>query len=647
MPTPAPCGSWKSPITTDQIVAGTFTLRTVQPDGDAIYWIEARPSEGGRNVIVRCAPGAATVDVTPPPWNARTRVHEYGDGAFCVKDGVVWFTSFDQRLYRLGRSGGEPRPLTPEGLRYADACVDAARGRLYAIEEDHTGEGEARNRVVAIGADDGARVVIAEGDDFYAAPRLSPDGGELAFIAWNHPDMPWDATELRTVAIGADGAFSAPARLLGGPGESVGEPRWAPDGTLYFVTDRNGWWNLHRRVPSDQHDAAGGTVESVCSLEAEMSGPHWKFGVRSFDFLSADRAVCAIGENGRRSLAVVDLRKGKLSPVEAGYTEYDDVHALGEHDVVLLAASPWQETALVRIDLATGESDQIRRSSEVKVAEGYLAPPEPIEFPTEGGLTAHGFYYRPTNADFTVPEGERPPLLVFSHGGPTGATSTALRLGIQYWTSRGIAVLDVNYGGSTGYGRAYRERLKGQWGVVDVQDCVAGARFLVERGEVDAARLAIRGGSAGGYTTLCALTFTDVFAAGASHFGVSDLEALARDTHKFESRYLDGLLGPLPEAKAVYEARSPIHHVERLSCPLILFQGLEDRVVPPNQAEMMFEALKKKGIPVAYVPFEGEQHGFRKAESIKRALEGELYFYGKVFGFEPADAIEPVKIENL
>jgi len=450
--------------------------------------------------------------------------------------------------------------------------------------------------------------------------------------------MPWDGTELWVAEMKADGSPTGAERVAGGIDESIFQPEWSPDGILHFVSDRTGWWNLYRRRDS--------RIEPLCEMEAEFGMPQWVFGMSTYAFESADRIICTHTEHGTWRLASLDTATGTLDRIEIAYTSIGSLR-VAHGRAVFLGGSPTEPESVVQLDLATREIEVLRRSSEVTIDPGYLSTPSAIEFPTEHGLTAHACFYAPGNKDCVVPSGELPPLLVLSHGGPTSATSTALTPTVQYWTSRGIAVLDVNYGGSTGYGRAYRQRLNGQWGVVDVDDCANGARYLAERGEVDGNRLAIRGGSAGGYTTLCALTFRDIFKAGASYFGVSDLEALTKETHKFESRYLDGLIGPYPDRRDLYEKRSPIHFVERLACPVIFFQGLEDKVVPPNQAEIMFEALGAKGVPVAYVPFEGEQHGFRRAENIKRALDAELYFYSKIFGFELAEPMEPVRIENL
>ena len=639
-PRAAPYGSWKSPITSDLIVAAAIKLGQIALDGEEVFWTEMRPAEGGRYVVVRRSPDGRTADVTPPPFNARTRVHEYGGGAAVVADGTIYFSNWeDQRIYRQD-PGDRPRPITPEGaLRYADGGIDRRRGRLICVREDHTVAGEPVNTLVRLDlGGGGAAHVLVSGNDFYASPRISPGGSQLAWLTWNHPNMPWDGTELWVGELRADGSLGRTGRVAGGVDESIFQPEWSPDGVLYFVSDRTGWWNLYRW--------RDGRVEPVIEMEAGFGRPQWLFGMSTYAFASAGRIICTYIGQGAWRLASLDVATGGLDLIETPYTEIEYVRAAPGR-AVFLAGSPAEPTSVVQLDLATGQLDVLRRSSQVAVAPGYLSSPRAIEFPTESGLTAHAFFYAPKNVDYAAPPGERPPLLVLSHGGPTSARFGTLDPGIQYWTSRGIAVLDVNYGGSTGYGRAYRQRLEGQWGVVDVDDCVNGARYLAGQGEVDGDRLIIRGGSAGGYTTLCALTFRHAFKAGASYYGVSDLEALAQEMPKFESRYLDRLVGPYPERKDLYRERSPIHFTDRLSCPVIFFQGLEDQVVPPNQAESMVEALRARGLPVAYVPFEGEQHGFRRAENIKRAFDAELYFYSRVFGFELADPVEPVPIENL
>jgi dipeptidyl aminopeptidase/acylaminoacyl peptidase len=638
----APYGSWASPITSDLIVSGTIALGEVHLDGEDIYWIEGRPAEDGRSVIVRRTPDGQRTDVTPPPFNVRTRAHEYGGGAYTVMSGTVYFSNFaDQRLYR-GSDASTLQPLTPAAeLFYADAIVDHRRNRLVCVREDHTESGrEAVNTLVSINLEHGEeQQVIVSGNDFYSSPRLSPDGNHLAWLTWNHPNMPWDGTELWVADLKEDGSLDHARRVAGGREESIFQPEWSPEGVLHFISDRTGWWNLYRLA----HD---GGLEPLTEMTVEFGAPQWVFGMSTYAFESSGQIICTYNEKGKWHLATLDTVTRRLERIETPYTDIFSVRAQPGR-AVFCAASPGEPLSIILLDLASRHLEVLRRSSSAEIDHGYLSIPEAIEFPTEQGQTAHAFFYAPKNRDYRAPEGERPPLLVISHGGPTSATTTAFKSSIQYWTSHGIGVLDVNYGGSTGYGRAYRLRLNGRWGIVDVDDCVNGARYLVERGLADGNRLVIRGGSAGGYTTLAALAFRDVFKAGASYYGVSDAEALAKDTHKFESRYLDGLIGPYPERRDLYIERSPIHFTDRLSCPMILFQGLEDKVVPPNQAEMMFEAVRAKGLPVAYVPFKGEQHGFRRAENIKRALDAEHYFYSKIFGFEMADRVEPVQIENL
>jgi dipeptidyl aminopeptidase/acylaminoacyl peptidase len=637
----APYGSWKSPISAEVVIAATVRLSSIALDGEDVYWLEMRPDEGGRSILVRRSPDGQTTDVTPAGLNIRTQVHEYGGGAYTVADGTVYFSNWDdQRLYRQ-EPGREPRAITPEGkLRYADGVIDGRRSRMVCVCEDHRTPGqEAANSLVALDLEGKRpRRLLAEGNDFYASPRLSPDGSRLAWLTWNHPNMPWDGTELWLGSLAEDGRLLESRRIAGGETESIFQPEWSPDGRLHFVSDRTGWWNLYRW--------RDGQVEPLCPMEAEFGLPQWVFGMSTYAFVSNTSLLCAYTQQGSQHLAMLDTVTGQLRSIDTPYMMITQIRANLDR-ALFLGGSPTESVSVVELVLATGEHQVLRRTSQADVDPAYLSLPEPVEFPTEQGRTAHAFFYAPRNRDAAGPPQERPPLLVISHGGPTGATDTTLSLGYQYWTSRGFAVLDVNYGGSTGYGRAYRLRLNGQWGIVDVDDCVNAARYLVDRGEVDGKRLIIRGGSAGGYTTLCALTFRDLFAAGASYYGVSDLEALTKETHKFESRYLDQMVGPYPERRDLYVERSPIHFPERLGCPVIFFQGLEDRVVPSNQAERLVEALRTKGVPVAYVPFEGEQHGFRRAENLKRALEAELSFYSQIFGFELADPVEPVAIDNL
>ena len=636
----APYGSWKSPVTSDLIVSATIGLGQISIDGDDTYWIETRPAEKGRYVIVKRTADGLTSDLTPMPFNARTRVHEYGGGSFVVSHGVIYFSNFsDQRLYRI-HGKGQPQAISPEAdLRYADALIDHSRNRIICVREDHRISGsEAINTLTSIDLDGNTeQVVLVSGHDFYSSPRLSPDGTRLTWLAWNHPNMPWDGTELWLADLLDDGSLANKSLVAGGANESIFQPEWSVEGDLCFISDRTGWWNLFR--------LREGKVQPLCTMEAEFGMPQWIFGMSTYAFESPDRIVCAYIEQGISHLGILHPATGELEKIESSYTRIDGIRA-GAGRAVFLGGSPIESVGIINFDLSTGKFQKLRRSSDVLIEPEYISNPQTIEFPTENGLTAHAFFYPPRNREYCAPESELPPLVVMSHGGPTAATAPVLRLGIQYWTSRGIAVLDVNYGGSTGYGREYRERLRGKWGIVDVEDCVNGARFLAARGLVDPHRMAITGGSAGGYTTLCALTMHDIFRAGASHYGVSDLEALEIDTHKFESRYSHSLVAPYPERADLYRERSPIHHADKLSAPVIFFQGLEDKVVPPNQAEMMVNALLAKGLPVAYLTFEGEQHGFRQAANIKRALDGELYFYSRVFGFDPEDEIEAVPISN-
>ncbi len=636
----APYGSWASPITSDLIVASSIGLGDILADSGDIYWIESRPQEQGRSVIVRCSQDGGQADVTPPlpasgqsTFNVRTRVHEYGGGAYLVSGGVIYFCNdADQRLYRQER-GASPVPITeapskPRGMRYADGLIDVARRRMIWVREDHaTGAAEPVNTLVDVALDSTRpQRVLVSGSDFYAAPRLSPDGGRLAWLEWSHPNMPWDATELWVGSFAADGAIADKRKVAGGDAESIFQPEWSPDGVLYFMSDRSSWWNLYRLAG----DPLSGDLEAeaVYPLAAEFGSAQWGFRPSRYAFVSPRRLICSYSRDGAASLAAVDLDTLAVTPLTTKFTEVGSLRADNGH-VYFVGASPRHFSAIVKLALGSGQETilKISNTEDIGAYEAYLSVPQSIEFPTEGGLTAFGLFYPPVNHEFAAPAGELPPLIVRAHGGPTGAFSSALDWGVQYWTSRGFAILNVNYGGSTGYGRPYRERLRGQWGIVDVADCINGAKHLAASGQADGRRMAIRGGSAGGYTTLCALTFHNVFATGASYYGISDLEALAKDTHKFESRYLDRLIGPYPARRDLYHDRSPVHFADRLSVPIAFFQGAEDAVVLPNQAEAMVEALKSKGLPCQYLLFDGEQHGFRRAQTIKRTLDAELYFY--------------------
>jgi dipeptidyl aminopeptidase/acylaminoacyl peptidase len=638
-PVTAPYGSWHSPISADLIASAGIRLGQIALAGRDIFWLEGRPEEQGRNVLVWWSADGAVQDLTGAPYNVRSRAHEYGGGALAVSKVAAYFTNDDdQQVYRLG-ARRQPRALTrTPGARHADLVVDSRRRRLIAVREQHTPGAEPVNSLVAIDVPSGAAQPLATGHDFYASPCLSPDGRRLAWLSWDHPNMPWDGSELWCATIGADGSLDVALRIAGGPDESIFQPSWSPQGELHFVSDRSGWWNLYR-----QRD---GVVEALQPMAAEFGVPQWAFGMSTYGFDGRGRIVCTYWQDGDAHLAMLDAEHGSFEAIETPYRDIAEVR-VGHDYVVLRAAGASSAEAIVRIDLGSGEQHVLRSSSAAPVDARYVSTAEAIAFPTGDGLEAHAFFYAPRNRDFRAPDGERPPLIVMTHGGPTGAASAALKWGVQYWTSRGLAVVDVNYGGSSGHGRAYRARLDGNGGIVDVDDAVNAAQWLAERGRVDAERLAIRGSSAGGYTTLAALTFRKAFKAGTSLYGVSDLEALARDTHKFESRYLERLVGPYPAARERYRERSPIHAIERLASALLVLQGAEDKVVPPSQAETMVEALRAKGLPVAYLLFEHEQHGFRRAETIRRALEAELFFYGRVLGFTPADTLAPLAIDNL
>jgi len=655
LPEALPFGTWPSPITASVIVEGAAAVGELRVDGDDIWWSEARPSEGGRTQIVRHTPDGRRQDVLGEGDNARTAVHEYGGGAWTVAGGTVFYSSWaDQRMYRIDAGAPTRRPVTPEpasprGLRWADAVVSPDGRWVVCVREAHDAPGEVVNTIVAVpadgsAADGGAEVrVLVDGPDFVAAPRLSPDGCTLAWIQWDHPRMPWDGTELRWAPFDPDAGPSPGHLVAGGPDESVIQPDWTAGGELLASSDRTGWWNVHRF-------AADGEVlsepENLTPVDAEVGGPAWVFGQSWYAVLADGTLAVSVTAEGLQRVGVVAAGSDRVEVLDTPFTAVGQLRALPGAGFAMVAAGPTAEAAPLRCHFAAEgmiETEGLRPPRDLGLDPALFSVPEPIEFPSVGDRTAHALLYRPTNPAVASPPGDLPPLLVLSHGGPTSAARPSLDLAKQFWTSRGFAVVDVNYAGSTGYGRPYRERLAGRWGVADVDDCVAAARHLAESGVVDGDRLAIRGGSAGGYTTLCALAFRDAFAAGASHYGVADCEALARDTHKFESRYLDGLIGPYPEAADLYRRRSPIHHTDGFNCPLIVFQGLEDEVVPPAQAEAMVAALAAKGLPHAYLPFEGEQHGFRQAANIVRALEAELWFYGRVFGFEPADPIEPVE----
>ncbi|MBV9171055.1 MAG: S9 family peptidase, partial [Chloroflexi bacterium] len=576
----APYGSWESPVTANAIAAGAIPLGVADIVGDTIYWSEGKPTESGRVTLVRLSPDGTRTEIVPSPFYVRTRVHEYGGGAFVIHDASAYFSNFaDQRLYRV-QDGAAPQPVTPEpavpsGERFADGCITSDGRLMICVREVHSDAGPDADNHLAVLPTDGSAAprTIVNGHDFFSNPRISPDGKTLAWLAWDHPRMPWDGTELWLGDLAADSSVSNTRRVAGGPEESIFQPEWSPNGLLHFVSDRTGWWNLYAWQ--------NGRIDALAPMEAEFGVPQWVFGLSTYTFLRDGRIICLYSKDGFDHLAVLESG-GSLRDLSVPYTAISPRLRNSGNTLVFVAASATEAASVVRLDLATGQHQVLARSVPEAVDPGYVSRPRAIAFPTSGGKPAYATYYPPTNADFVGPPGEQPPLIVESHGGPTASSPARFSLETQYWTSRGFGVVDVNYGGSTGFGREYRERLRGTWGIVDVEDCINAARYLAQQGDVDGRRLAIRGGSAGGYTTLCALVFHDNFAAGASYYGVADCEALAIDTHKFESRYLDSLIGPYPADKKVYEERSPIHYADRLSCPVILFQGLEDRVVPPS-----------------------------------------------------------------
>jgi dipeptidyl aminopeptidase/acylaminoacyl peptidase len=642
----APYGSWRSPISAEMCARGGVHLFEPMLDGDVTYWLEARPNEDGRHVLMRADPWSDPADVTPPGFNVRDKVHEYGGGSYAVHDGVVFFANFDdQRIYRLEDLGAAPRPIVPEpptpsGYRYADLRVFPGGRFLVCVRERHEGEGVA-NELVVLPADGSAEAVtVAEGRDFYACPRPSPDGSRLAWLCWDAPNMPWDGNEVWVADVREDGTLADAAMVAGGGTESLFQPGWSTDGHLHFVSDRTGWWNLYRRE-------SGGAETNLTPTDAEFGVPMWEFGYATYAFLPDGRLACTYHRDGTHHLAILDPATLELLDLDLPYATYDPYLAAEGSRLVFVAGGPAIPHQVVSVDLVTRSVDVLRESERMTFDTAYVSMPEPVAFLTDGGLTAHAYHYPPTSPDFAAPGGERPPLIVMSHGGPTSETVPEFNIDLQFFTSRGFAVVDVNYGGSTGYGREYRQRLLGQWGLVDVQDCINAAAYLVALGKADPDRLLITGGSAGGWTTLCALVFHETFAAGASYYGVSDLEPFATGTHKFEAKYIDSLVGPWPEAADLWRARSPVRHADRLSRPMIILQGLEDEVVPPSQAEVMVRALEAKQIPHAYLTFEGEQHGFRKADNIIRSLESELDFYSRILGFELADRVEPVEIRHL
>jgi dipeptidyl aminopeptidase/acylaminoacyl peptidase len=674
----APYGSWSSPIDPKLLTSSSPSYAYPYRDGENLYWLESRPWENGRSVVVQRNVKGETTDVLPAPLSARSKVHEYGGTPYIVIYDVLYFCLYDdQRIYRLNLKDKKavPEPITAENkYRYADFCYDKHRNQLICVAENHDNnlKDNPQNSIVAIPLDGSMSLTtLCCGDDFYAYPRLDNTGTQLCWISWNHPNMPWDNTTLWLTELDTNGIPIQPILVAGNSSagdrqasninEAIFQPQWSPDNQLYFVSDRDNWWNIYCWQPD-----VG--VENILPLDAEFATPLWVLGMSSYGFCTDSKSkstlVCCYSQNGAWKLGL-KAQNAPMTTIESNYTQFSDIYC-DSNKVWLVGAAAKISAELIELDISSGQLLSVAKGAPLPFDQQYLSMPNPVSFETmplkaillKSGVLpdnktpdvppiAHGFYYQPCNPDYQGIENTQPPLIVICHGGPTGSTSTALNLKIQYWTSRGFAVLDINYRGSTGYGRDYRQQLHSHWGITDVADVVAGARYLTDQQLVDPNKIAIRGSSAGGYTVLAALCFYDVFKAGACLYGIGDLETLAQDTHKFESRYLDKLIGPYPEKREIYQQRSPINHVNKFDCPVIFFQGLDDKVVPPEQAIMMTQALRDKNLPVAYLPFQGEGHGFRKAGTIKQSLEAELYFYSKIFGFTPEEILPEIHIDNL
>ena len=652
---PKAFGSWPSKISADQLVAQSLRLAEPRWDGDYLYWLESRPEEKGRNCIVRAKVGGAPKDVLPAPISTRSKANEYGGGCYCVAEGVVYFVAADdQRIYRYDTNLEKPypEPISREApFRFADLTFDPHRQRLLAVKENHTKENKEETvSIVSLDALGRDCFTLVEGADFYSSLSLSPSGQFLAWLSWNHPDMPWTNNRCTVAELNADGTIENYQIIAGSAldptPQSLFQPLWDSKDELYIVSDMDNWWRIYHVDNDADDDQLLRPVLSQPPTDGEFATPQWVFGLSTWGFLNDNTIIASYVQNGVGKLCTIDIHRHEWHEIKTHWSQFAALVA-GDGRAAMIAANYSNAGTLAVWQNDHGEDQwQTIKKINSTLSPNSLSQPEAISF-GPSNEQAYGFYYPPFNGNNIGLKGEKPPLIVLVHGGPTAQASTALNIKIQYWCSRGFAVVDVNYRGSTGFGRNFRLSLDRQWGVSDVADVCHATDYLVSRGLADPERTAIKGSSAGGYTVLAALTFSDTFKAGASLYGIGDLESLVLDTHKFESRYLDHLVGQYPEEIDIYHARSPIHHVQNLNCPVIFFQGDEDKVVPPNQAEAMVAALKEKGLPVAYVLFNGEGHGFRQGDNIVRAIESELYFYSKIFGFELGESIEPVVIENL
>ncbi len=619
-------GTWPSPINAELITKAAPSLNFIQSQGDKLFWVEGRPWDAGRSVIM-CRDSAGTIrDLLPPPFSHHSKVHEYGGMAYAANQTHLYFVNAaDQCIYQLDlNAGNKPKAITSPGLRFADLVIDTAHQQLIAVGEQHHDDREPENFIAAINIATGAVSTLKSGADFYAYPRISPDNQQLCWIEWQHPNMPWDSTQLWCAQLTVDG-LSDLALIAGGDNnQAIFQPSWSPDNQLHYVSDKNNWWNIY---------TANG--EPVLSKDAEFATPLWQFGMSTYDFIDANTIGCLWTDQGLWHSGFIDIATGQLSNTES---QYSSLAAACCHQgrLYMVAGAAPLANQIVGIERygANSKLTSVYAPSTLDLDSADIAQPEPLFFPSGNGEQVHAFFYPPTNAQYQGADNELPPVIALCHGGPTGATDSGLNLKIQYWTNRGFAIVDINYRGSTGFGRKYRKALTNAWGIKDVEDTQYAISYLANQQKIDPERCLIRGGSAGGYTVLSALTFTDTFKAGASLYGIGDLETLATDTHKFESRYLDSLIGPYPGRRDIYLERSPIHHAEGLNCPVIFLQGLEDKVVPPNQAEVMVKLLEDKGIKVEYVTFPDEGHGFRKANNIIRAMESELAFYRDVFDLD-------------